>query len=260
MDTEALLSELKRLTREGAAQEEILRVKEALIEQHMGLVRSIAQRFVHSGEPLEDLIQAGYIGLLNAVHNFDLNRGTKFSTYATYLIQGEIRHHIRDKHATVRLPQWLQKLSGQVKRAEEAFYQEHGRLPSIRELAEALNIEEEGIREALKARAALNYISIDAERRQEDPRPVHIDVEKIRSKHPDDFPIEHKIKIASAIEKLSELQQKVINDLFYAGKSQAQIGKEVGYSQRHISRIKHQVLEAIRRELEEDAGSNPISD
>ncbi len=251
MDSEQLLAQLARLHAQAAPQDQILKLKEELVEANVGLVTSIAKRFVHSGEPLEDLVQAGYIGLLNAVHNFDLNRGTKFSTYATYLIQGEIRHHIRDKNTTIRLPQWLQKLSQQVKRAEERFYQEHGRLPTIAQLSDALNIEEDGIREALKAREALHYVSIDAERREEDPRPLAFDPSKIRSKHPDEFPIEYRIKIASAIETLTDLQQRVINDLFYAGKSQAQVGQEVGYSQRHISRIKQEVLDAIRGEFDE---------
>jgi len=246
MDSERLLEELARLNEENDSQDRILALKEELVEANVGLVTAIAKKFVHSGEPLEDLIQAGYIGLLNAVHNFDLNRGTKFSTYATYLIQGEIRHHIRDKNTTIRLPQWLQKLSHQVKTAEEAFYQQHGRLPTIAQLSDALNIEEEGVREALKAREALHYVSIDAERREDDPRPASFDQSKIRSKHPDDFPIEYRVKIASAIESLTALQQRVINDLFYAGKSQTQIGEEVGYSQRHISRIKQDVLDAIK--------------
>jgi len=251
MDSERLLEELARLNAERAPQDQVLKLKEELVEVNVGLVTAIAKKFVHSGEPLQDLIQAGYIGLLNAVHNFDLNRGTKFSTYATYLIQGEVRHHIRDKNTTIRLPQWLQKLSHQVKVAQEAFYQEHGRLPTIAQLSDALNIEEEGVREALKAREALHYVSIDAERREDDPRPASFDQSKIRSKHPDDFPIEYRIKIASAIESLTELQQQVINDLFYAGKSQAQVGEEVGYSQRHISRIKQEVLDAIRDKWDE---------
>lgn len=250
METEQMVAKLIELTEQGAPASQIMKLKEEIVEKNVGLVISIAKKFLHSGELLEDLVQAGYIGLLNAVQNFDLNRGTKFSTYTTFLIQGEIRHYIRDKHTTVRMPQWLQKLSNQIKTAEERFYKESGRLPSIHELSEELNIAEDGIREALKARDSLNYISIDAGRRADDPRPRDIDVSKIRSKHPEDFPMEYRVKIASAIEKLSDIQQKVIQDLFYAGKSQAEIGKEVGVSQRQISRIKKNVLDLIKKELE----------
>ena len=80
-------------------------LQEEIVRRNVGLVKSIAVKFLGSGEPLDDLIQAGYIGLLNAAANFDLARNTRFSTYASYLIQGEIRHFIRDKHSTIRIPQ-----------------------------------------------------------------------------------------------------------------------------------------------------------
>ena len=83
--------------------EQILGLQEEIVRRNVGLVKSLALRFVNSGEPLDDLIQAGYIGLLNAVANFDLARETRFSTYATYLILGEIRHYIRDRHSTIRI-------------------------------------------------------------------------------------------------------------------------------------------------------------
>jgi len=250
MNTEQLLAEMAELSKNDDNAEKIIQIKEKIIQKNVGLVISIAKKFVNSGEPLEDLVQSGYIGLLNAAHNFDLNKGAMFSTYATFLIQGEIRHYIRDKNSTIRIPQWLQKLSNEIKLAEENFYKEHGKFPSIYELSEELNIEEDGIREALKARSSLNYISIDAQRRRDDPRPMAIDVSKIRSKHREEFPIEYKVKIASAIEKLTELQQKVIQDLFYSGKSQARVGKEIGVSQRQVSRIKQDVLKTIKKDLQ----------
>ena len=90
-----------------------------VVNRNVGLVKSIALKLLSSGEPLDDLIQAGYIGLLNAVSNFDLDRSNRFSTYASYLIQGEIRHYIRDKHATIRIPQWVQTMNRRIKEAEE---------------------------------------------------------------------------------------------------------------------------------------------
>lgn len=91
------------------------------------MVKSIALEFTNSGEELEDLIQAGYIGLLNAVANFDLSRKVRFSTYASHLIRGEIRHYIRDKHAPVHVPQWVQAMNRRVTEAEEEFFKQEGR-------------------------------------------------------------------------------------------------------------------------------------
>ena len=251
--TEALLEELARRLAAGRGKddEEVLALKEEIIRRNTGLVVKIAQEFVHSGEPLEDLIQAGYLGLLNAVHNFDLRRGHKFSTYATHLIKGEIRHYIRDKHNTIRIPQWVQELGHQVALAEERLFKQYGRFPTISELAEELNITEEGIKEVLKARDALNYISIDEERRADDPRPT-IDIERIRSKREEPFPIEQRIRILMAIERLSELQRRIIQGLFYHEKSQAEVGQEVGLSQRQVSRLKQAILEELKRLLDDE--------
>ncbi|MFQ5795903.1 MAG: sigma-70 family RNA polymerase sigma factor [Candidatus Bipolaricaulia bacterium] len=226
-------------------------VETLIIEQNIGLVKSLAKRFLNSGEPYEDLVQAGYIGLLNAIHNFDPDRGFKFSTYATHLIQGEIRHHIRKTQHFIRIPRWLRRLNEQVKRTEEELFQQNGELPTLSELAEALNIEEEGIIEVLKARESMYYIPLDEKRRELDGRP-RIDIHKIRSKTYETFklPIEDRIKIAIIIEKLSEIQQKVIQGLFYEGKTQQEVGDEIGYTQRHISRLKDQALQEIKKELE----------
>jgi RNA polymerase sigma factor (sigma-70 family) len=245
--TEELLQELSETIDKKRAME----LKEEIIKRNIGLVRSIAYQFLNSGEPLEDLISAGYIGLLNAVHNFDLNRGHKFTTYASYLIKGEIRHHIRDNYNLIKVPRWLGELSDKLKAAEGDFFAQKGRPPTIGELADLLNIEEEGVAEVLKARDSINYISLDQERREDDPRPI-IDVAKIKSKRREGFPIEYKIRIAMAIEKLSEVQQKVVKGLFYYRKTQAEVAKELGYSQRHISRIKNESLKQIKEVLQEE--------
>jgi RNA polymerase sigma-B factor len=246
--TEELLEELAALMGRGAEEERVGKLKEEIVRRNVGLVADIAREFVSSGEPLEDLTQVGYIGLLNAVHNFDLKRGNKFSTYATYLIKGEIRHYIRDKHGPLRIPQWIQALNQQVNQAEEQLYKERGHLPTIKELAEQLNMAEEGIREVLKARVSMSYVSIDRERRADDPRPT-IDIVKIRSLREEPFPWEQRVRIMAAIERLSEIQQRVIHGLFYRQQSQTEVGQEVGLSQRQVSRLKEEILQELKRLL-----------
>jgi len=235
----------------GEINEEISEIKDQLIEQNIGLVKSIAGDFTHSGLDFEDLRQAGYIGLLNAVENYDLNEGAKFSTYASHLIKGEIRHHVRDEQPSVHIPQWVKRLNKKIKKAEERIYQETGEFPTIEEISEELNIEEEGVREVLKARDSMTYVSIDRERRESDPRPEYIDYEKIRSKHQEDLPLEFKVRIADAIEKLTEVQQQVVKGLFYEEQTQEEVGEDIGTSQRQVSRIKSRVLDQLKDQLEE---------
>jgi RNA polymerase sigma-B factor len=79
-----------------------------LIERHLPLVRSIARRYAGGGEPLEDLAQVGAIGLIKAADRFDEARGVAFAAYAAPFVAGEIRHHLRDRCAPVRVPRRLQ--------------------------------------------------------------------------------------------------------------------------------------------------------
>ncbi|MFP4588473.1 MAG: sigma-70 family RNA polymerase sigma factor [Candidatus Bipolaricaulota bacterium] len=263
---EQLLQEIQRLEDKlggtsGGEEERIKNqlggLKDQLARQNIGLVKSIVKDYLHSGFEFDDLMQAGYLGLLNAAENFDLSRGTKFSTYATYLIKGEIRHHIRDNAPVVHVPQWISELNQDVQEAQERIYNETGELPSIQRLSEELNIEEDGIREVLKARDSMTYVSIDEQRRKSDPRPEYIDYEKIRSKHEEDLPIEYKVRIAQAIEKLTQVQQEVVKGLFFDEDTQEKVGDDIGVSQRQVSRIKKRVLKQIENYLKEDLSKNP---
>lgn len=235
-------------------EDRITELKDWLVKKNIPLVKSIAGDFIHSGLDFEDLRQAGYIGLLNAVENYDLNQGAKFSTYATHLIKGEIRHQVRDNQPSVHIPQWVKRLNKKVKKAQEKIYQNTGQFPTVKDLSEELNIEEEGIKEVLKARDSMTYVSIDKERRESDPRPEYIDYEKIRSKHKEDLPLEFKVRIADAIEKLTEVQQQVVKGLFYEEQTQEEVGEEIGSSQRQVSRMKYRLLDELKEHLEEGSG------
>lgn len=249
MNNEELIRCLRQATDEGTSSSALSSLREEIVKQNVGLVKSIAAGFINSGEPLDDLVQAGYIGLLNAVANFDLARNTRFSTYASYLIKGEIRHYIRDKHAMVRIPQWVQVTNRKVKKVEEAFFQEQGRPPTIAELAARLDINESQLVELLRGREVMTYVSIDQERRSADPNPPPVDMEHLSPRDEGGVSSELRMRILIAIEQLAEIQQQVIRGLFYQGKSQAEIGKELGISQRQISRMKEQILQTMKQQL-----------
>ncbi|MFC2079015.1 sigma-70 family RNA polymerase sigma factor [Candidatus Bipolaricaulota bacterium] len=172
LNNEQLIDALRRATAGKSTEQSPSEVREVIVNRNVGLVKSIALKFLASGEPLDDLIQAGYIGLLNAVTNFDLDRSNRFSTYASYLIQGEIRHYIRDKHSTIRIPQWVQTMNRRIKEAEEDIFQQQGRPPSLSELAAKVELREEQVRMLLRSRESMTYVSIDQDRRSGDPNPA----------------------------------------------------------------------------------------
>jgi len=239
---------LSRLRAPGLRAADRAALEEQLVARNVGLVKAIAVRFAVSGEPVDDLIQAGYIGLLNAVTNFDLAHNTRFSTYATHLIQGEIRHHIRDRHGTIRIPQWVQTMNHRIRQAEDAYFKEHGRPPSLRALAQALELTDAQLAALLRGRDAMTYVSIDQERRASDPNPTLPTLEEVL---PDStaFPLETRVRVLAAIERLAEMQQRIVRGLFYQGKSQSEVGQELGISQRQVSRIKGRAIDELRQAL-----------
>ncbi len=202
---------LRRLKEES---EDIDAVREEILRRGTPIIGEvIASSFENSGFTSEELFHPGYLGLLNAVYNFDLSRGRAFREYAENLIKGEIRNHIRDRVKQDRVPNWMRDLNRQIEVAEARLLRETGRLPSLRELSGAVNITEEGLTEIFKAREALSYVSLDASQRENDPIP-EIDLDRIRSRRVSSFPIEYRIKLASALERLADLQQYLLHSLF----------------------------------------------
>lgn len=224
-------------------------LREEIVKRNIGLVKSIAAKFLTSGEPLDDLIQAGYMGLLNAAANFDLARNTRFSTYATYLIQGEIRHFIRDKHAPIRVPQWVQTMNRRIKEAEESLFKERGRAPTLAELATSLELTPDQLAALLRGRESMTYVSIDRERRSSDPNPSPPSLDEVLPPSGAEMPLDTRLRIVVAIEQLAAIQQQILQGLFYQGKSQSEVGEELGISQRQVSRIKERALSDLRDTL-----------
>src|SRR6476659_3173896 len=149
--------------RDEAAQQPVRdRAREELVHLHLPLVEHCARRFRNRGEPLEDLVQVGTIGLIKSIDRFDLERGVEFSTYATPTIIGEIKRHFRDKGWAIRVPRRLQELRMQIGTTTAELTQELGRSPTPRELAEAIGCSVEEIIEGIESGHAYSTLSLDA--------------------------------------------------------------------------------------------------
>ena len=134
---------------------------QALVEL-MPLVRALASRYAGRGEPLEDLVQVGALGLIKAVDRFDVDRGVEFSSYAVPTIVGEIRRHFRDKAWAMHVPRRLKELSVRLSRVLDELTTELGRSPTIAELAAATGVEEEDVIDALDSANAYSTRSLHA--------------------------------------------------------------------------------------------------
>src|SRR4051812_3095307 len=133
-----------------------------LVTLHLPLVEHCARRFRNRGEPFEDLVQVGTIGLINSIDRFDLGRGVEFSTYATPTIIGEIKRYFRDKGWAIRVPRRLQELRMQIGATTTELTQSLGRSPTPRELAEAIGCTVEEIIEGIESSNAYSTLSLDA--------------------------------------------------------------------------------------------------
>lgn len=217
-----------------------------IAKKNTGLVKSIAAKFSHCGEPYDDLVQCGYIGLINAVNHFDVRKGTQFSTYATRMIDGEIRHHLRDTQL-LKTPRWIRVLSSQVGRSVEQLTKKLGRLPRVSEIARDLNITEEGILEVLRARESQLVKSLN-EVNAESKKTLALSLETIKSPEHRSFqlPIEDKIFLYQAMDTLSALEKKVIYFVFYKDLTETEVGQRLKLGQRKVSRVLGRALAKLR--------------
>ena len=136
-------------------------------------------------------------------------------------------------------------MNRRIKEAEERIFQQQGRPPTLTELAAAVELREEQVRMLLRSREAMTYVSIDQDRRSGDPNPAPPTTERLISRS-DGLPLDIRMRILATIEQLSDIQQSVIQGLFYQGKSQSEVGKELGISQRQVSRMKDRILTELR--------------
>ena len=220
---------------------------QALVEL-MPLVRALATRYAGRGEPLEDLVQVGSIGLIKAVDRFDVDRGVAFASYAVPTIVGEIRRHFRDKAWAMHVPRRLKELSLQLSRVLDELTTELGRSPTIAELATAAGVEEE---EAIDALDAMNAYATRSLQAPFDEGSDDSLVEKIGADDPGYGEVEDGTLVAAGLDALEERERQIVELRFFEEMTQSQIASEIGISQMHVSRLLRRALATMRGRIEE---------
>jgi RNA polymerase sigma-B factor len=223
-------------------------LREYFIRQQEGLVRHVAKDYVDSGEPVEDLVSVGMIGLINAVDRFDPDRGVKFATFAVPTIRGEIRRYFRDHTWAIRVPRRIQELSLRAREAQEEWALRRGRAPTYSELAQVLNVTPEDLVEALEV--GRQYESVSLESTAEDDledRPTAADRAGEEDRELEALP--QRDQLVRALRRLQPRERVVIILRYFHDLSQQEVGKRLGVSQMHVSRLQHQALRNLRKIL-----------
>jgi RNA polymerase sigma-B factor len=217
--------------------------RERAIEEQLPLVRSVARRFARSGgEPLDDLVQVGTIGLIKAVDRFDPSRDRDLAALARPSIEGEIRHHLRDRATAVRVPRSQQELAARLRVLDDELTAARGRAPALAELAAAAGVDEAEAAAAVRA--------------AEDARPLALDAEGARTPPARDETeaAEARALLAAGWAVLDDRERRMLHLRFHEDRSQGQIARELGLSQAHVSRLLRAALERLRAEVGADAG------
>jgi RNA polymerase sigma-B factor len=222
--------------------------RDALVHLHLPLVEHCARRFRNRGEPFDDLLQVGTIGLLKSIDRFDPHRGVEFSTYATPTIIGEIKRYFRDKGWAIRVPRRLQEMRMMIATATSELSQSLGRSPTPREIAERIGVTVEDVMEGIESSNAYSTLSLDAGGDGSDEGgPSMLD-----AIGEDDVALEHveiRESIKPLLEQLPAREKQILLLRFFRGMTQSQIAAEIGVSQMHVSRLLNRTLEQLRESL-----------
>jgi RNA polymerase sigma-B factor len=199
----------------------------------------VARRYVGRGEALEDLVQVGSVGLIKASSRFDESRGVAFATFATPAIEGEIRHHLRDRSSVLRIPRALQRTSRELRQRRERLAAALGHSPTVAEIASALDADEQNVERALRAELA----------RQAVPLSPEDDAGELARGSDLQIPSEDRLSLARSVRALDERQRAIVFLRFHLDMTERQIGRELGISQAHVSRLLSSALSRLRADL-----------
>ncbi len=229
--------ELIQLAQSGDAE-----ARERLVEANLRLVMSVARRFTGRGRELDDLFQAGCIGLMRAIERFDLEYDVAFSTYAVPLITGEIQRFLREDQP-IKVSRSLRSMASQVTEARELLTQQLGRSPTPEEVAAHIGATREEVVAALDAVSPVT--SLDEAFEDDEGQGLSL---KDRLHRDEDAPGDvERIALRQVLERLNEDEREFVIARYVYQRSQTEIAEALGCSQAHISRLEKRIRERLRR-------------
>ncbi|NSC25038.1 SigB/SigF/SigG family RNA polymerase sigma factor [Streptomyces albus subsp. chlorinus] len=233
---------------EGPEREELCN---RLVEAWLPMAHRLAAKYRSRGESLEDLEQVAALGLVKAVNRYDPSQGTPFVPFAVPTITGEIRRHFRDHTWDVHVPRRVQELRNKVRTAiRELSTTADDRTPSAERIAEHTGLSLEDVEAGLEAIGSFRSLSLDASAGDSDDGFSLADT--FGANEPDYDTVVAKEAVKPCLRALPERQRRVLYMRYFRDMTQSRIGKELGISQMHVSRLLSKSVEHVRRQVEHD--------
>jgi len=216
-----------------------------LAELFLPLARSLALRYAHSGEPLDDLMQVANLGLVKAIDRFDTSRGIAFTSYAVPTILGELKRYFRDTTWAVHVPRDLQERAALVDRSADRLFSQTGRAASVAQLAETTGLSIEEVLEARDASMSYKATSLEAPSGSDGEEDYTL-ADRLGSSDNELARTEHAVTLQQLEHVLSERDREVLRLRFQEDLTQSEIAARIGVSQMHVSRIIRAALERLQ--------------
>ncbi|NLW41164.1 MAG: SigB/SigF/SigG family RNA polymerase sigma factor [Tissierellia bacterium] len=230
------------------------KIREELIERHLYIAEILSKKYANRGIDYDDIYQVASIGLIYAIDRYDIDKGFEFSSFATPTIIGEIKKYFRDKGWTIRVPRRIQELSKKINNAKLILSQELQRTPTVKDIAEYLNSTEEEILEAMEGSKVYTPQSLDITYDSNgDDKDVNL-ADIIGEEDIYFNKIENNDFLQRGIEKLNEMERKILIDRYFNNKTQVSIANELNISQMTVSRVEKKIIEKFRKEMKKTLG------
>ncbi|MEB3221991.1 MAG: sigma-70 family RNA polymerase sigma factor [Candidatus Sericytochromatia bacterium] len=229
------------------------REKEQLVESYLPLVRKIARGLARrSTDPVEDLIQVGSIGLLEAINRYETGHNTEFKTYAVHFITGHIRHYLRDRQNLLRGPRVLQELSYRLSQVSNRLTQQLGRDPSNQELADALEVTPEQVDQVKMYDRRVTVLWLDQESGDADDdeqRSLLDTLSDNRAGTDSREELDDRLVLAEALGHLPDAQRRLLELRYFHDLTQAELSRRLGISQMEVCRRLKKAEKQLRKAL-----------
>lgn len=218
-------------------------LRNELVEEHRWVAAHCARRFANRGEPTADLLQVAQLGVLKAVERYDPTFNVTFSTFAVPTVTGELRRHFRDATWPVHVPRRVKELHLALGAAAEDLHHDLGRPPLVEEVAERVGATVDEVLEGMEAGAAYRSGSLSSPSERDDDAPL-LD----RMLGEDDAGLalaDDRVTVMAVLAELPERERQILYLRYFEGRTQSEIGDEVGLSQVHVSRVLRATLDRL---------------